>query len=123
MADSLEIRELPRVKAKRPVLIITDLDLLEAESREITETGIFLKCAQKLRRNETYRLAIRLSPKKTVIVKGKLILSNLDGIRYEGAFYPNRDISFIKVLDEDRQLLNDQIVAHLQAQKGRRQSV
>ena len=112
MVANLKIRKHPRFRAKRQIIIFNGQDVIEGEAREITGTGIFLNSRRQLQKNETYRLAIRLSPKKTVFLKGKLMLSNQDDVRYKEAFQ-NRDISFIKVLDEDLQVLSDQIMGHL----------
>ena len=118
MADDLEIRERPKLKAKKPVIILTNESMIEGESRKITETGIFLTCKENLPKNETYTMAIRLSQKESVIVKGELMWSNLDSLRF-GSPLADMGISFIKVLEEDRHLFNHKVIHRLEAEKGR----
>lgn len=92
--------------------------MIEGESRKITETGIFLTCKENLPKNETYTMAIRVSQKESVIVKGELMWSNLDSLRL-GSPLSDVGICFIKILDEDRHLFNDKVIARLEADKGR----
>ena len=119
MADHLEKRERFRVRTKKPVVILTSENMIEGESRKITQTGIFLTCKEKLPKNETYTMAIKLSQKESVIVKGELMWSNLDSLR-RGSPLNNVDISFIRILDEDRHLFNHKVIHRLEAEKGRR---
>jgi hypothetical protein len=92
--------------------------MIEGESRKITETGIFLTCKENLPKNETYTMAIKLSKKESVIVKGELMWSNLDSLRF-GSPLSDVGFSFIKVLEEDRHLFNHKVVHRLEAEKGR----
>lgn len=117
--DSPAIRERPKVKAKKPVIILTSENMIEGESRKITETGIFLNCKEKLPKNETYTMAIKLSQKESVIVKGVLMWSNLDSLR-RGSPLTDVGISFIKILEEDRHLFNNKVISRLEIEKGRR---
>ncbi len=119
LMDSPAIRERPKVKAKKPVIILTSENMIEGESRKITETGIFLNCKEKLPKNETYTMAIKLSQKESVIVKGVLMWSNLDSLR-RGSPLTDVGISFIKILEEDRHLFNNKVISRLEIEKGRR---
>lgn len=102
-----------RYKNIRPVLISTDRDFIEAESRKITKAGIFLFSKKKLRNNEIYRIAIELPEKQAIEVKGKLTWSNLGEIPRKTNF-AERFLSFIEVLEEDRQSFNDAVSFLLQ---------
>ena len=112
LTDHFEIRERPKVKAKKPVIILTNQSMIEGESRKITETGIFLACKEKLPKNETYTMAIKLSQKESVIVKGELMWSNLDSLRL-GSPLADVGMFFIKILDEDRHLFNRKVIERL----------
>ncbi|MHC4184061.1 MAG: hypothetical protein ACYSR0_12010 [Planctomycetota bacterium] len=102
-----------RYKNIRPVLLSTDRDFIEAESRKITKTGIFLLCKKKLHRSEIYRIAIELPERQTIEVKGKLTWSNLGGIPRK-TNSAERFFSFVEVLEEDRQSYEDAISFLLQ---------
>jgi hypothetical protein len=118
LTEYLENREGLKVKVKKPVIILTSKNMVEGESRKITETGIFLTCKENLPKNETYTMAIRLSQKESVIVKGELMWSNLDSLRF-GSPLSDVGFSFIKVLEEDRHLFNHKVIHRLEAEKGR----
>ena len=118
MTDNFELRERAKAKAKNPVMILTSQNMIQGQARRITETGIFLTCKEKLPRNETYTMAIRLSEKESVVVKGELLWSNRDSFRKDNSL-PDMSISFIKVLDEDRHLFAHKVIHRLQAEKGR----
>lgn len=118
LADQLEIRKRPKVKARKPIIILTNQSMIEGESRKITETGIFLNCKENLPKNETYTMAIKLSKKESVIVKGELMWSNLDSLRL-GSPLSDVGMCFIKILEEDRHLFNHKVIERLEEGKGR----
>jgi hypothetical protein len=103
----------PRHKNRRPVLLSTDRDFIQAESRKITKTGIFLLCKKKLHNNEIYRIAIGLPEEQTIEVKGQLTWSNLSDIPRKTNFSESF-LSFVKVLEEDRQSYEDAVSFLLQ---------
>ena len=112
MTDYSDTHEWPKVKEKKPIIILTNQSMIEGESRKITETGIFLACKEKLPKNETYTMAIRVSQKESVIVKGELVWSNLDSLRL-GSPLSDVGMCFIKILEEDRHLFNHKVIAQL----------
>jgi hypothetical protein len=112
LADHPEIRERAKVKTKKPVIILTNESMIEGESRRMTETGIFLACKESLPKNETYTMAIRVSQKESVIVKGELVWSNLDSLRL-GSPLSDVGMCFIKILEEDRHLFNHRVIERL----------
>lgn len=114
----LQIRERPKVRAKRPIIILTKQSMVEGKSRELTGTGIFLACKENLPKNEIYTMAIRVSQKESVIVKGELMWSNLDSLRL-GSPLSDVGLCFIRILDEDRYLFNHKVVARIGASEVR----
>jgi hypothetical protein len=86
---------------------------MEAESRKITRTGIFLFCKEKLHHNEIYRIAIELPEKQTIEVKGKLTWSNLGDIPHKTNF-SEIALYFVEVVEGDRQSFKDAVSCFLQ---------
>ena len=117
LSDHFELREGAKVKAKNPVMILTSQNMIQGKARRITKTGIFLTCKEKLPKNETYTMAIRLSEKEAVVIKGELLWSNRDNFRKDNSL-PETGISFIRILDEDRHLFTHKVIHRLEAQKG-----
>jgi hypothetical protein len=101
-----------RIKAKWPITIITNDSIVAGESRHITSNGIFTHCKGELQENETYRMIIGLPKKRYLAVKGKLMWSNLNGTDPNGSF-SDMGFSFVKLAEEDRQLLNHAVSADL----------
>ena len=103
--DPVEERELPRIAASWPVIIITANGPVQGEARNITREGVFIHCMERLRVDETYRLVIK-SPGEEISVMGKLLWSNLEGAT-------GRDIlqamgfCFVKVNEVHRELLRE----------------
>jgi hypothetical protein len=64
LATALEKRNSVIIKARRPVTIITNHRLIEAESRDIAANVIFAHCKEQLRENETCRIFITLRQKR-----------------------------------------------------------
>ena len=94
------------VKIKQPVVIFADGHIIEAESRSLTESGVFIYCNEGLQKDKTYRMLIKLPQEKSVEVEGKLIWSNTDGVHSQSNF-SDLGTSFLEIADRDRQFFND----------------
>ena len=99
-----ERREMSRIYATWPVTVITNKGMIEGESVNITPSGVFVRSNSVLKENETYQMIIKLPNKKQVVLKGKLMWSNLNGEERSEAF-ANMGFSFVKVAEEDQRLL------------------
>jgi hypothetical protein len=85
-------------------MVITDKGMIEGESVNITPFGVFLRSKNVLKENETYQMIIKVPEEKQVLLKGKLVWSNLDSEERSEAF-SNMGFSFVKVGEEDQGLL------------------
>jgi c-di-GMP-binding flagellar brake protein YcgR len=103
-----ERREKSRMYVTWPITVITDQGTIEGESVNITASGVFVRCKQALKENETYQIIIRLPNKKQVLLKGKLVWSNLNGEERSDAF-ADMGFSFVKVEEQDQRLLRAMI--------------
>lgn len=111
MLNYLEKRKHPRIKVRRPIIIYTDKGTIEGESRNITSSGIFIHCKERLCQDEVYKMAIRFPLERSIEVKGKLMWSNLEELKPNSVF-SGMGFSFVKISDEDRHLLNDAVSAY-----------
>jgi hypothetical protein len=93
-----------KINVRWPVTIISGQETLEAESINITVRGIFLRSQKDLRAGEIYQLIVRGPEKKTVLVKGKMVWSNMDEKRRSRSL-PGGGFFFIKAIREDREML------------------
>lgn len=103
-----ERRKKSRIYVTWPITVITDQGTIEGESVNITGSGVFVRCKQALKENETYQIIIRLPNKKQVLLKGKLVWSNLNGEERSDAF-ADMGFSFVKVEEQDQRLLRAMI--------------
>ena len=76
----MEKRKQHRYRIKWPITIYTRKGPIEGESRNITGSGVFVNCQEKLLQNEVYRMVIRFPQREPVELKGKLVWSNSEGV-------------------------------------------
>ena len=110
MTESDNKRRLPRVSARWPVTIVTENGRVDGETRNITVEGLFLHTLERLREGEVYRMTIKL-PEKPVEVAGRLQWSNVDHFKPDHEI-PGMGFCFVKIADEDKDLLSDAIASH-----------
>jgi hypothetical protein len=103
-----ERREKSRIYVTWPVTVITEQGTIEGESVNITPSGVFVRSKLVLKENETYQIIIKLPNQKQVLLKGKLVWSNLNGEERSEAF-ADMGFSFVKVEDQDQRLLRAMI--------------
>jgi len=103
-----ERREKSRIYVTWPVTVITDQGTIEGESVNITPSGVFVRSKGVLKENETYQILIKLPNKKQVLLKGKLVWSNLNGEERSDAF-ADMGFSFVRVEEQDQKLLRAMI--------------
>jgi hypothetical protein len=106
-------RNIPKIRVKWPITIVTDQTLIKGETRIITDVGLFIRCEERLPNNDVYKMFVRPHNRRFVATKGKLIWSNFEskGIKNISSgtgFY------FAKITDEDRHLLDDMIFDYLE---------
>jgi hypothetical protein len=106
LTDYMEKRKQHRYKIRWPITIYTKRGEIEGESRNITGSGIFIHCQEKLSQDEVYRMVIRFPQRDPVEVKGKLVWSNLEGVDSNSAF-AGMGFSFVRFSDEGRPRLDD----------------
>ena len=93
-----------------PITIATDQGRVDGELRSVTNSGIFIHCDKPLNDNETYRMVIRPTPKLSIEVKGKLILSNPGSID-SNSNLSGMALSFVRVSEKDHKRLKRLILA------------
>jgi hypothetical protein len=87
-----------------PIIVQAGKKLIEAESRIVTSEGLLIKTEQQLPRNEKLRIIIMPKPRVRVDVRGKLVFSNPNHT-YSKTNFSTKGLSFVKVSEEDRYLL------------------
>ena len=102
MAIPMEKPKKHKIKVRWPLIIFTDKGPIEAETRSVTLTGIFIHCEDQLNQNAIYRVIIK-HPQKPIEVKGKLIWSNLECVTHKSKF-PGMCFSFLRIFSNSEKL-------------------
>jgi hypothetical protein len=97
----MEKRKQHRYKIRWPITIHTKRGPIDGESRNITGSGIFINCQEKLRQDEVYKMVIRFPEREPVELEGRLVWSNLEAVDPKSA-RPGMGFSFVKFSSEDR---------------------
>jgi hypothetical protein len=105
VAYSAERRKLPRIEVRWPVTIYTDGGPIRGEARNVTTTGAYILCPQRLRQNETYRILIGLA-KHSITVSGEVMWSNIHEQVGETE-QTGLGVFFARMDEEDRERLSE----------------
>jgi len=97
----MEKRKQHRYKIRWPVTIHTKKGPVDGESGNITGSGIFIHCQEKLRQDKVYKMVIRFPEREPVELKGRLVWSNLKGVDSKSAL-PGMGFSFVRFSNEGR---------------------
>jgi hypothetical protein len=108
MEDFIERRKLPRMSVSWPVTLYTATGEMEGVTRDLTSTGAYIQCSERLRLHEECWLQIGV-PHRTLMLKGKVMWSNLV-IDESGTEVSHAGLSFIHIESEDRTALRDAIL-------------
>lgn len=95
-----------KIEATWPVTILTRKGTIRGKSKAITDEGLFVYCDKRLPQNEICKIVIKPARSLSVEVMGKFTYSNLPRTYY-GSSSSTRSLSFAKISDEDRHILND----------------
>lgn len=112
MANNIERRKHTRVQARWPATVLSYDGPIEGETRNITVTGMLIRCKEPLRPNKTYLISIRPPNHQAIELTCKVIWSNLHRIKGENTVYGGMGFCFVKVSDEDRHFLSHMISVH-----------
>ena len=110
MGNSIERRKHSRIEVQWPVFLLDD-EGTEGEVRNISVTGMFIRCREPLHLNEIYRFSLRPPGHHPIELNGKVIWSNLDDVG-GGDTANGMGLYFVEIPDEDHHLLSDIISAH-----------
>jgi hypothetical protein len=100
-----EKRKCPRIKVKWPITAFVGEKVIEGETRNITNFGVFMRSSDPMVLNETYRLFIKPPAHKPISVSGQVRWSDVytrEGKRR--AF--GMGFAFVEISDDDRHLID-----------------
>ena len=109
MGNSIERGKHTRIEVTWHAIVLDD-EGTEGEARNISVTGMFIRCREPLRINELYRFSLRPPAHHPIELNGKVIWSNLDDVGGGETAY-GMGLCF-EIPDEDRHFLTDIISAY-----------
>ncbi len=106
MATQTERRQNSRINVRWPVTILKDDSIMEGETRNISLTGVLIRCNEPMHKNEFLRLALEPPKRQSIWVSGEVAWS--DSERDE-EIMTNHSMGFslIEISEVDRALLED----------------
>ena len=106
MDKEAERRRHPRIHVRWPITVFIDQRRIEGETRNISVSGLFIRCDDALRREESLLLSLRPQEGQEIWVKGKVAWS--DSSRFNGTITKySMGFSFVEISDRDKLLLED----------------
>jgi hypothetical protein len=114
MDQEVENRRHTRVNARWPLTVLSQHRRIEGETRNISVSGVLIKCDEPLYQNEFLRLALEPPHKTPIWVSGEIVWSDSDRSHQDAKNYA-MGFSFVEISDVDKVLLKD-LVALASAQ-------
>ncbi|MBN2124168.1 MAG: PilZ domain-containing protein [Deltaproteobacteria bacterium] len=111
MARDQDRRRKPRVGVQWPVSILADHGTVLGETKNITIEGLFIRCDEPLRIDETYRMAIAPPDEPAIGFTGRIVWSDFYGIGDDSSAY-GIGICLVEISDEDFALFRNLIAQH-----------
>ena len=107
-----ERREEKRVEIIWPVSIKTNNEIIQAETKELSRSGAFVKCSKPLSLGERFFLFIETPGKVSIYLKAEVVWSN-SNIPEEKVVTRGMGIRFIRNNDENAELLKSSLENYL----------
>jgi hypothetical protein len=111
LARSIERRRYHRINVTWPISIVSDEEVIDGETINITVDGVLISCEEPLKLNEVFRISISPPNHQGIEVNGKVIWSDHYAIDEQDATF-GMGICFVKISDVDRHFLRDLVSSH-----------
>lgn len=113
MSNETERRKHHRIKARWPISVLLDQDIVKGETINITVDGVLISCEEPLRMNEILRMSINPPHHQAIEVTGKVMWSDHYAVDEQNTTF-GMGICFVKISDVDRHFLKDVVSSHPQ---------
>ena len=109
--NTIERRRYHRINVSWPISIVSDGEIIDGDTINITVDGVLISCEEPLQLNETLRISIDPPNHQSIWVTGKVIWSDQYAIDERNVTF-GMGICFVKISDVDRHFLKDLVSAH-----------
>ena len=106
-----------RIRARWPVVVLTDKGVLLAETRDISSEGVFISCEEPLKPEEKLRVFIMAPNHRPLEIPAEVAWSNPHASEQETT-PKGMGLRFTKDSSDQRQRLQDIVVQHYKTKTG-----
>jgi len=106
-----------RIRAKWPVVVLTDKGVLLAETRDISSEGVFISCEEPLRPEEKLRVFIMAPNHRPLEIPAEVVWSNPHASEQETT-PKGMGLRFTKDSSDQRGRLQDIVEQHYKTKTG-----
>jgi len=107
-----------RIRARWPIVVLTDKGVLLAETRDISSEGVFISCEEPLRPEEKLRVFIMAPNHRPLEIPAEVAWSNPDASGQE-ATPKGMGLRFTKDSSDQRERLQDIVLQHYKTKTTR----
>jgi len=103
-----EKRRSKRSNVRWPVAVESEQGTIQGETRNISLSGIYVRCDEPLRVNEDFRMAIIPPNRQAIGLTGKVVWADMYGIdQDENAF--GMGVCLVEIAKEDKEFLQNAV--------------
>lgn len=108
MLAQREKRRSKRSNVRWPVAVESEQGTIQGETRNISLSGIYVRCDEPLRVNEDFRMAIIPPNRQAIGLTGKVVWADMYGIdQDENAF--GMGVCLVEIAKEDKEFLQNAV--------------
>jgi len=115
-----EKRRSKRSDVRWPVSVESEHGTIQGEIRNISLSGIYVRCDEPLRVNEDFRMAIIPPNRQAIGLTGKVVWADMYGIDHEENAF-GMGVCLVEINEEDQKFLESAVSSRRAASREQRQ--
>jgi len=115
-----EKRRAKRSDVRWPVSVESEHGTIQGEIRNISLSGIYVRCDEPLRVNEDFRMAIIPPNRQAIGLTGKVVWADMYGIDHEENAF-GMGVCLVEINEEDQKFLESAVSSRRAASREQRQ--
>ena len=120
MLAQREKRRAKRSDVRWPVSVESEHGTIQGEIRNISLSGIYVRCDEPLRVNEDFRMAIIPPNRQAIGLTGKVVWADMYGIDHEENAF-GMGVCLVEINEEDQKFLESAVSSRRAASREQRQ--
>ena len=120
MLAQREKRRAKRSDVRWPVSVESEHGTIQGEIRNISLSGIYVRCDEPLRVNEDFRMAIIPPNRQAIGLTGKVVWADMYGIDHEENAF-GMGVCLVEINEEDQKFIENAVSSRSAAPREQRQ--